>query len=62
MYHPRNTMESQNNQINVNSVNGNRIRGNPMVVTLGRTRHVQQLASDRHQATVRNVSKIRIGT
>ena len=62
MYYPRNTMESQNNQINVNGVNGNYVRGNSTVVALGRTRHVQQVASDRHQATVRNGSKLRIGT
>ena len=62
MYHPRSTMESQNNQIIVNSVNGNRFRDNPTVVTLGRTRHVNQVASDRQQATVRNASKLRIGT
>ena len=55
-------MESQNNQLNVNSVNGNCVRGNSTVVTLGRTRHERQVASDRHQATVRNNSKLRIGT
>ena len=48
---PRKTMRSHNNEVTVNSVNGNRA-GLPPVVSLGQTRHVEQVASDRHPATV----------
>ena len=53
-------MKSENNQIKENSTYGNCIRGNSMVVTLGRIRYVQQLTSYYHQATARNGSKVNL--
>ena len=62
MYLSKYTMESQNNNIIVNGVNENNVRGNSMVVTPGRTRHEQQVASDRHPATARNSIKLKVAT
>ena len=55
-------MESQHNELNVNGVNGSYVWGDPTVASPGWTRHGQQVASNRHQATVRNSSKLRIAT
>ena len=48
MYYPRKIMQSQYNIINGKGVNGN---GSDIstVASLGRTRHVQQVASDRYR-------------
>ena len=62
MYLSKYTMESQNNNIIVNGVNENNVRGNSMVVTPGRTRHEQQVASDRHPVTARNSIKLKVAT
>ena len=61
MYYPRKTMKSQYKEINGKGVNDNCVINSP-VVSLGRTRHAQQVASDRNQATVCNTSKLRIST
>ena len=59
-------MQSHSRNLN-NSVNES-WNGLPSAVSLGQTRHAQQVASDRHQASVRNQidtrekSSLKIGT
>ena len=55
------TMKSQYKDITGKGVNENCAVNLP-VVSLGRTRHEQQVASDRNQATVCKTSKLRIST
>ena len=59
-------MQSQKSEIFGKSVNGSRASSLP-AASLGRTRHEQQVASDRHQATVCKpkplaCGQVRIGT
>ena len=58
LYHPKNIMTDTNTNDTANGVNGNSHR----IASPGRDCHVRQVIPDRHPATVRNNTTLKVAT